>query len=345
MSESVNPFKPSRLLLVILFGFIIALSIDSLIQYDSKEHNRFYDFILSIVLTFIIWNGNVYIDLILNNRLPWTKKPAKRALVHFASSTVFSVLTIYTGMVVYNNFVCNLPDEVRQTLHITSVLIGTLFSIILVSIEIGFYFFRNWKSSLQEAERYKAESYRSQLENLKNQINPHFLFNNLSVLNSLVYKDADKASEFINQLSKVYRYLLDKKNFDLVPVTDELVFIQSYLFLLKIRFGNAFVCEIKVNESDKKLLIPPMVLQILVENSIQHNEVSQDNPLHLSIRSEQFSLIVSNNLQLRKNPEKSTKTGLQNIKKRYAHFTNSEVLVSADTGYFKVILPLINETV
>ena len=198
-----------------------------------------------------------------------------------------------------------------------------MMSILLLSIEISTQFFRHWKNSLVEIEKYRAESLQAQLQNLKNQINPHFLFTNMSVLSSLVYKDQDKAVEFINQLSKVYRYLLDNQNNELVTVEEELIFIRSYIFLLHIRFDQNLIIKTEVKKEDRAWLIPPMALQILIENAIKHNEASSEHPLAISIISEDEKLVVGNNLQLRPQHEPGSKTGLENIRARYKFFTHS----------------------
>ena len=192
-----------------------------------------------------------------------------------------------------------------------------------------------------ETEKYKQESIQAQLENLKNQINPHFLFNNLSVLSSLVYKDQDKAVEFINQFSKVYRYLLDNKSRELVELQEELTFVRSYCFLLKIRFEDSLQFDFAIENEAQLKLIPPLALQILIENAIKHNEVSEENPLFVRIVSNEHQLVIRNNKQLRKKVEISSKMGLNNIISRYKHFTNQSVEIQSSDDYFEVKIPLI----
>jgi len=192
-----------------------------------------------------------------------------------------------------------------------------------------------------EAEKYKTESVKAQLQNFKNQINPHFLFNNLSVLSSLVYKDQDKAVSFINQLSKVYRYLLDNRNNELIILDEELTFVNSYNYLLQIRFDTNIVLKIDIHEKYLNTLIAPMVLQMLIENAIKHNEISSEKPLIIAVSVFENHLVVANNLQLRSNNEVSTKTGLQNIKDRYKYFTDKDIEVIQNQNLFTVKIPLI----
>jgi LytS/YehU family sensor histidine kinase len=216
-----------------------------------------------------------------------------------------------------------------------------LFTLVLLAVKIGSDFFKALKKSLLEVEKYKTESTNAQLQNLKNQLNPHFLFNNLSVLTSLVYKNQDKATDFINELAKVYRYVLDTKNSELVPLQEELDFINHYIYLQKIRFEDSVLFEIKIEESKKSAYLLPMCLQMLVENTIQHNETSQANPLKILIYTENNTLVIENPIKPRSNVADSTKMGLKNIEQRYSFFTDEKVIVSNNGGIFKVILPLI----
>ena len=336
--------KKKKYIVMILVGILISVSIDSVIPTIKNDtHNKLYDFILSIILTISIWEGNLFIDRKLNKKLPWVQKPLKRFFVQFPIGILFSALTIYAGMLVYNTFFCQLPEQFRSTLFSLSIVIGTLFSIILLGFEISFQFFNHWKNSLIEIEKYKTESIKAQLENLKNQINPHFLFNNLSVLSSLVYKDQDKAVDFINQLSKVYRYLLDNRNNELVTIEHELTFIKSYIYLLQIRFQSNIVFKIEIDSAFLNKLIPPMALQMLIENAIKHNEISNEQPLMISVKVEEDKLVTTNNLQLRTNHEPSSKTGLKNIKDRYQHFTNRKVEILESDTMFVVKLPILNQ--
>jgi LytS/YehU family sensor histidine kinase len=136
-----------------------------------------------------------------------------------------------------------------------------------------------------------------QYEALKNQVNPHFLFNSLNALSSLIYENPGKAVEFINRLSDVYRYVLDSKDKEAVPLSEELTFVRSYLFLLKARFENNLVAE--TNISEEKGYVPPMALQMLIENAVKHNEISDEHPLKISVFEKDQYIYVKNNVQLK----------------------------------------------
>ena len=198
-----------------------------------------------------------------------------------------------------------------------------------------------WLSEEKLRKDIEKEQIKTNLELLKNQLNPHFLFNNLSVLSSLIYKNQDKAVEFINELSKVYRYVLDN-NSELVTLKEEMEFLNHYIYLLKIRFENSISFTTEIDETNYNDFIPPMCLQTIVENTIQHNEASQANPLQVSIYTKNNSLYVENSIQPRSDLKESSKTGLDNIQARYSFFTEDKVEIIKDDKVFRVKMPLIS---
>lgn len=212
----------------------------------------------------------------------------------------------------------------------------------------GFYLIAIRRASLRlkevhlKAEQLEKASIQSQFSALKNQVNPHFLFNSLSILSSLVHVDADLSEKFIGQLSKAYRYILEQKDNELVSLDTELEFIQAYIFLLKIRFEDKFQTDINVPEAYKKRhKIAPLTLQLLIENAVKHNQMSDENPLKVSIVVEKDELVVRNNLAPRPQKEVSTGVGLQNIMNRYQLLTDRKVWVGESEDSFIVRLPLL----
>jgi len=326
---------------MIIVGIAVGLFLELIKPITENNGNLFIHFLTSVIITILVWEGNLWIDFWMEKKHPWLKKPLVRILIHAPVSIVFSTITIFGTMFLFDLYLCEIPKSGKETLMIVSVAVGILITFIILSVEIGTQFFAHWRKSLIEVEKYKAESLQAQLQNLKDQINPHFLFNNLSVLSSLVYKDQDKSVDFINQLSKVYRYLLDNRNNELVTLENELTFIKSYTYLLQIRFDTNIIFDIQVPQDKLQLMLPPMALQMLIENAIKHNEVSSAFPLKISITVDQDVLQVINNLQLRKVEEESSKTGLQNIKQRYTYFTNKQVEVVQTEKQFIVRIPLL----
>ncbi len=181
---------------------------------------------------------------------------------------------------------------------------------------------------------------RRQYESLRNQVNPHFLFNSLNALTNLVYEDQDKAARFIKQLSEVYRYVLETRNQEVVPLADELKFLESYLFLQRIRYGQKL--QIEINLSGVNTQVAPLAIQMLIENAIKHTVIAEQEPLHIRIFCEGQWIIVSNNLNPKNVlPEESAGVGLDNIRKRYAFLGQQGVIVEKKNNEFVVRLPFI----
>jgi two-component system LytT family sensor kinase len=180
-----------------------------------------------------------------------------------------------------------------------------------------------------------------QYESLRNQIDPHFLFNSFSVLNSLIQQDQKLATEFLSHLSEIYRYLLDNKENKVSSLKKELEFVDSYLFLMKIRHDGCIDVNIQVDENDQTYSIPTVSLQMLVENAIKHNSFNEKKPLQLSIFTDNGHLVVKNELNIRKTAKISAGIGLQNIQKRYKLHTSKKVVIDKTETHFTVKLPLL----
>ena len=292
-------------------------------------------------IVLILWEGNTYIDRQLEKQYSWLEQTKQRILVQFVLSLIFSTITLF-GLINFMHFIkfgdVRLFNRAIHQMFFPSIIIAFLGLVLYISKQ----FFKAWQQSLIVVEKYKTESANAQLQNLKNQLNPHFLFNNLSVLSSLVYQNQDKAVDFINQLSKVYRYVLDNKNAELVNLQEELAFLEHYIYLLKIRFGTSISFIIKVYKDTENLYLPPMCLQMLVENTIQHNETSQAKPLEVNIFIQNNRLYIMNTIQPRSDKAGSSQTGLKNIKLRYSFFTAEKMEIIQNEHLFTVILPLIS---
>jgi len=222
------------------------------------------------------------------------------------------------------------------------------FALLVGAIFLGVYKYRRRVRERMESMQKRArELERQQLLNeialLKTQVNPHFLFNSLSILSSLVHVNADLSEQFIDQLSRSYRYILEQKDQSLVTMRTELEFIRSYAFLLKIRFENKFDLRIRLNDSVlEQYKIAPLTLQLLVENAVKHNRMSEREPLVVEVFMEDETLVVKNRLQPRTTPEPSTGTGLNNIISRYALLTDRPVWAGeTPDGHFVVKVPLL----
>jgi len=202
-------------------------------------------------------------------------------------------------------------------------------------------FLRRAKAEAVRAEKLQTEKYRSEVRMLRDQLNPHFLFNALNVLTNVVYEDADRAADFIRQLSRFYRYVLEVQDLDLVPLEGEVHFCRDYLEVQKERFGGEALAYHFQMKNSEKSGVPPLALQLLMENALKHNRFSPSEPLHIEITQTDQWLRVRNNLQVRVNPSDHLGIGLSNLKKRYELLKAPVVEIRADEDFFTVSIPLI----
>lgn len=213
----------------------------------------------------------------------------------------------------------------------------------MIAVYEAIYFYYQLKQSIEEREQAKQAQIRSELAGLRNQVNPHFLFNSMNTLMNIVMEDQQLAVNFLKKLSKVYRYVLENREEQIIPLSKELDFIHSYVFLQKERFRGSLEVEIDIPDSYLSRKIVPLSLQILFENAVKHNIISKKKPLLIEVFIAQDKLHVRNNLQRKEQVMDSTKVGLENIKTRYKFFTAETIEVIADDQYFLVTIPLLVE--
>jgi LytS/YehU family sensor histidine kinase len=222
---------------------------------------------------------------------------------------------------------------------------GVLFPSLLITFFISLFlhgraFFINWRESAVNAERLQRESVQAQYSSLRNQVNPHFLFNSLNALTHLVHQNPDQAVKFIKQLSEVYRYVLATRDQELVSLSEEIQFLTSYMYLQQIRFGEKLQLIMELGERQGR--VAPLALQMLMENAIKHNIVSEEHPLRIRVYRQEDYLVVENNRQQKKTlAEESSGVGLENIRKRYEFLSALPMKVEEQPDSFKVFIPMI----
>lgn len=297
----------------------------------------------------LIWGYGIWLTQILGHTLlfqlldkvfSWQKQPLLRGVVGVVSMVVYAGLAYISVQIIMELvFFQRWPEEdfwqqIAQSK--VAILIATVFSTIATLIG----FLNAWRKSEVEKERLKTEMLAYKYNALQNQVNPHFLFNSFNVLSELVYEDQALAVKFIQQMSDLYRYVLTTKNEDLVPLEKEIEFIKSYIFLLETRFQNQVIFEVDIEPNPEEYIVP-MALQLLVENTVKHNQATTAKPLLVRIGRQGNAIVVHNNLQPKAVVAPSTQTGLQNLKERYAHL-NSQIEVYQDVEVFRVKVPLLN---
>ncbi len=297
-------------------------------------------FLSILVMIEGIWEFNRFADQHLHRLHELVRKRIHPLLLLFAVSIVGVFLI--TSLCLWALTFLSIPDLAWDRKHLVLIFaFGFRVNLFLNSVNAIYFYMERLRKTELEASQLKKANMEAQFEALRSQINPHFLFNCLNALSTLVYRDADVSATFISQLSNVYRYLLYNQEKKLVTLQEELTFLDSYLYLLKIRFGDNILINREVITESESLHVPPASLQILIENAIKHNVVSSRNPLQVTIRTAHGSVVVTNNLQEKTLREESTFIGLQNIRKRYAFLTEEPIRVDKSETEFRVTLPLI----
>lgn len=301
--------------------------------------------LLSLPLVFVMaslsWWARTVIMHRLRIRFPhFSQTPIRLALLAFThiSLVSFTMAVIFLGYDGLHLFGYNFEMHQFRTgmvLALTITLISTTFW------ETD-YTFKRWKESLAEKEQLEQLTIRHEFETLKSQVNPHFLFNCFNTLSSLITEDKKAAEAFLNELSKVYRYLLRNNEDGMSTLENELKFVQSYYELLKTRYGAALQLQIEVDKKYESYLLPSLSLQLLIENAVKHNVVSKGSPLVIEIfTTAGHKLIVNNNLQLKPVKAPSNRIGLENIRSKYNLLNQQGFQVIADKKGFCVVLPLV----
>jgi sensor histidine kinase YesM len=326
------------ILYLIVFGNIIVLF---MIPFSAFTFRIFLsNSLMSLLIGGTMSIGIMQIVLWLEKHHPWLQNPLKRLVLQVAYTTGFSLLVI--GVVVIILIILEkdkMPLEIIRESGFFMVKIALFFLLLSMLVTNAVLFFVNWKKSVVLQEQMKREQLALQYETLKSQVNPHFLFNSLNSVTSLIHSDPDKAVLFVRKLSDVFRYILEQRNNELCSLHEELAFLDAYIFLQKIRFGENL--NVQVDVQHREGYVVPLSLQMLVENAIKHNVISKEFPLSLTIASRNENYVTITNTLRKKPVVGSGGLGLANIRSRYAFFTASPVLLTESETDFTVELPLI----
>lgn len=306
-------------------------------QLGSREH--FLSILVATLTSYVIWEGSKLIQSLVLYFFPWEESITKHLVYEVASVFVFSSLLLIIGIYTYGEMVSSAyitPGVVLQNIFVSFML-----ALLFIAFNEGAFLFNKWKESLLEQEKLRQENLVAKVESLKKQLDPHFLFNSLSVLSGVVYKDPELADQLITKLAQVYRYVLEHNEEKLVLLQKEISVVEAYCFLLNVRFYNKVI--LRVQPSDKKVFVLPMSVQLLVENAVKHNRISESQPLELRIYSLDHTLWVENSLNKKEVREASTGIGLRNLEARYKYVTGKAILIEHNRDVFRVGLPHIVE--
>ena len=332
---------------LLYINIIVSLFI-FLIDGGEKTFERYsVTFLISGMYTFFIGLGNGFLNDYLDSKFSWTDETRKRTIAAIVGTLVMNIALVYFCN--YLNFIVIQGKNPEKFFNGEMNFINWFFinfAIMISAIGHARGFMAAWKNSTKKEvveQKLIAKSANAQFESLKNQLDPHFLFNSLNVLDSLIEENPVQAQRFTNSMSKIYRYVLEQKDKELVSVEEEIDFAKTYCKLLKTRFEDAVTFDFNISEEDKKGFVVPLSLQLLLENSIKHNFATSSKPLNIKIFTEKGNLIIENNLQTRELPNTSTGVGLANIVSRYNLLTERNVFVEKSEAFFRVKLPILTE--
>lgn len=310
----------------------------------ANNFNFFYTFFILLVIFWSVTRVARLIDRVLS----WEEKPLQRFVVQAVTNISLSIV-IYLLFKLLGIFLINISflsenygytsfTDIKTTLSIVSV-----YMLLFVFIDLSIFLLNRWRLSLADIEAFKKENVEFRFNMLRTQINPHFLFNSLNTLSSLIYEDQDQASRYTKKLSTVYRTILEHREAEAITLKEEINSLSHYLELLQTRFGKGFEARVQVSGKAQTALLPPLTLQLLVENAIKHNVVSEKKPLRITLFDENDYLFVQNSLQPKQALEDSTEIGLKNIKSRFTYLTDKNIVVENENNHFTVKIPLVYE--
>jgi sensor histidine kinase YesM len=307
--------------------------------FTGKEFTIYNILLPSFFNTVFIWGGSMAIVVFVWNRFPWEQNPVKHIIVETA--LIMGFLSIFVlGMDILFSYKKGISLTSGLKLNLVDILFTILITVLIVTIHEAIFFYRQWKFNFSKSIRLEKDNLETQYNALKAQVNPHFLFNSLNSLMSLL-ENNPKAEQYVQDLSEYLRYVLLSNTREAVELKEELENMEKFFHLQKLRFDDNLNVEIEINPASLKLQIPTLALQMLVDNCIKHNTISSKNPLTIRIFDDGKSITVENNLQLKQSTE-STGQGLKNIEGRYRFIANEPIKVVSDSKYFSVTIPLIN---
>jgi len=345
MKFSIKDLVRAIIIGLIIFVIMIVLNLayGESIVLDSKLGIRFlYTLLYSVSLGL----ANQYVFCLLDKKFKNDKFSSKRIIAGFFASFFVSILVIFLlrifedVLIEGNSFAIYWKNE-----HLANYIFAFVMTFIVVLSFYAFYIYKAFQEYKLKEQKVIAGTANAKFESLKNQIDPHFLFNSLNVLSSLIEENPDNAQKFTTSLSKIYRYVLEQKDKELVSVQEELSFAKTYMNLLKMRFENSITFELPEGFDNLEAKVVPLSLQLLLENTIKHNIVSEQKPLHIKIYIEDNYLIIENNLQKKEVLSDRRGVGLQNIVNRYALISKRKVIIEETANEFKVKIPILTKQI
>lgn len=290
-------------------------------------------------ITVLLWWGNRRLSFWLDRVLPWSTWGNRRFFLHLVLGLACLLLLINLTYGVLKITLTADPPTVEQLIVMN--VYGVFIFVPVFSIYFSLHFLKHWRKSELEVARFQRENMRAQLDSLKNHLDPHFLFNNLNILSALIDTDTARSREYVDKLAEVYRAILRRKADDLIPVAEELAFVDSYMYLLRARFEENVQFSVDLNLVCLRCMVPPLTVQMLLENAIKHNRIQPGNPLKIELYTAENDYLVVSNTRSEKPQAETSGSGLKNIQNRYAYFTDKPVKIVRSESHFQVSIPLL----
>lgn len=337
----INQPNVKKYFFITFFGAILGLLIGYYLVISEQQENVTFTFfdgflasIIGIITSYLIHVSSIFLD----KKNPWQKSVSNRLsvgiLVHFSIAFLF-VFALLFG---YEKWISN--TIFNKSLYIKLAILLFIIVLIYEIIYFALYSYYSYATVQIETVKQERKQIELQLNALKSQLSPHFLFNGLNTVSSLVFKDENKAENFIRKLAKMYDYTLKSYDTKLISVAKELEFVNSYLYLVKTRFDKKIDCTIEIADELLNTKIPPLTLQMLVENAVKHNVLTDENPLTISISSDEKQFIIHNNITQKPKKVTSFNIGLKNINERYLLLAQKGITTTNGKD-FTVKLPII----
>jgi hypothetical protein len=305
--------------------------------------NKQFSLIWILLVLALLWFGNRFITKGLNRILPWQRYGNIRFFIHFFLGLFYLLLISNAAYFVLKLSMTEDPPRPEQ-FEVVNLYAVILF-VPVFSVNFGLIFLRNWRQSALVSEKLQKENIKTQLELLKSQLDPHFLFNNLNILSSLIDLDVERSKIFLQKFSDVYRLNLKSRSEDLISLGEELDYIEAYGYLLSTRFGESIQISTQIPEKYLGRFLPPLTLQILLENAIKHNLITEKKPLKIEIGLKDQDLWVRNSLNPKPfNPKEKSGKGLENIRKRFQYYGSRNLTVEKTDTEFLVTVPLLEKS-
>ncbi|HAY3536971.1 TPA: Pr2TM family membrane protein [Elizabethkingia anophelis] len=316
----------------------------------TKDQNLItfsYTMVISLMYSMLLGVGNGYLNNFLDSKYSWTEETRKRTIIGIIATVIINIILVYICN--YLNFIV-IQGENPENMWNGKMNFRNWFFVNLALLISAILHAKGFMQALKNAtkkavteQKIIASSANAQFESLKNQLDPHFLFNSLNVLSALIEENTDNAQKFTSSMSKIYRYVLEQKDKEVVSLDEEINFARTYIELLKYRFEDSIIFHLNIEDDNSKDFVVPLSLQLLLENCIKHNHATSAKPLQVEIFAKEGYLIIKNNLQKRELPNEKSGIGLSNIVQRYSLLTKRNVFIENDENTFSVKIPILTQ--